>query len=207
MERSHLFTMGDIGKSTFTKFENPLLLNYWKNFKRYIIITSLKCIHWIYLKWFLLCVMWPMGLLFCTASVYAKELRNHCGSQGDIFTIYRFPILAQLSQWLNKEQNSSVFKWRDLLFFFQGERITKNRKYIEEPSPSSQESMGQFQPWVYGIQICSNEGPGSFPRGGNYLIAKKHWLNFKNLIKKKIINFNQTWRKASLGDRNSSLFK
>ena len=47
--------------------------------------------------------------------------------------------------------------------FFQGERIMKHRQYTEEPSPSSQESMRQFQPWVYGIQICSNEGPGSFP--------------------------------------------
>ena len=33
--------------------------------------------------------------------------------------------------------------------------------------------------WGKGIQVCSNEGPNPFPRGGNDKIAKIHKWNFK----------------------------
>ena len=44
--------------------------------------------------------------------------------------------------------------------------------------------------WVKGIQVCSNEGPHSFPRGDNYKSAKIHCQNFK-------IFFSRTTRPIS----------
>ena len=43
-------------------------------------------------------------------------------------------------------------------------------------SSSSPEQSGQFQPnpWVKGIQVCSNEGTRPFQRDDNYEIAKIH---------------------------------
>ena len=59
-------------------------------------------------------------------------------------------------------------------------------------------------PLVKGIQVCSNEGPCSFPRGDNYDIAKIHWQNFKNLLlQNHWANFNQTWCKGSFIEGNS----
>ena len=34
-------------------------------------------------------------------------------------------------------------------------------------------------PWVKRIQVCSDEGPGPFPKGDTYKIAKIHWQNLK----------------------------
>ena len=39
--------------------------------------------------------------------------------------------------------------------------------------------LGTKYPWVKGIQVCSNEGPHSSPRGDNNEIAKIHWRNSK----------------------------
>ena len=39
--------------------------------------------------------------------------------------------------------------------------------------------LGTKYPWVKGIQVCSNEGPRSFPRGNNYEVVKIHWQNLK----------------------------
>ena len=38
------------------------------------------------------------------------------------------------------------------------------------------------QPWMKGIQVCSNEGPRAFTMGDNSEIAKLHWQNFKKLF-------------------------
>ena len=59
---------------------------------------------------------------------------------------------------------------------FQGEIITKLRKYVDEIFKSYfPEPLGQFQPkigtthsWKKGIQVYTNEGPLPFPRGDNY---------------------------------------
>ena len=39
--------------------------------------------------------------------------------------------------------------------------------------------LGTTQPWVKGIQFCSNEGPCPFSRGDYFKIAKIHWQNLK----------------------------
>ena len=79
----------------------------------------------------------------------------------------------------------------------------------------SPEPLGRFQPnlaqstlEVKGIHICSNDDPHLFPRGDNNEIAKFHLRNFKNIpLQNHSVNFIQTWRKASLGKGDSSLFK
>ena len=44
--------------------------------------------------------------------------------------------------------------------------------------------IGTKHPWVKGIQVCSNEGLRSFPRGDNYEIAKIHWRIWKIFFSK-----------------------
>ena len=53
-----------------------------------------------------------------------------------------------------------------------------------------------------GIQVCLNEGPCPFPSGNSNQIAKIHWQTLKIFLRT-----NQTWHKAFLGTRNSSLFE
>ena len=61
---------------------------------------------------------------------------------------------------------------------------------------------------VTGIQVCSNEGPRSFPRGDNSKRVKFYWKYFlKILLQKHLDNFNKTWHKSSLCKGDSSLFK
>ena len=55
-----------------------------------------------------------------------------------------------------------------------------------------------------GIQVCSNDGPLSFPRGDNYKLVKIHWQIKKSSSQEPLDNFNQTWHKASLGNRDSN---
>jgi hypothetical protein len=58
-------------------------------------------------------------------------------------------------------------------------------------------------PWVKGIEVCSNKGPGPLQMGDNC----KKGGSFKNLLQNHPANLNQTWHKSSLGQRDSSLFK
>ena len=80
------------------------------------------------------------------------------------------------------EGNSGFFQMKGPILL-QGEIIMKKRKYIDEiqksssPEPLSQFQPNLAQPLMKGIQVCSNEGPCSFPRGDNYEIVK-----FKNLL-------------------------
>ena len=75
-----------------------------------------------------------------------------------------------------------IFGWREFTFvemkgpaFYQGEKITNLRKYIEEfKKPSPPEPLGQFQPnlaqiqpLVKGIQGFWNEGLLLFQKGDN----------------------------------------
>ena len=85
-------------------------------------------------------------------------------------------------RWLKK----AIVHWRNLKIFFS--RITE----------TILTKHGAKHPWVKWIQVRSNEGPRPFQRGHNNEIAKirNHWTNF-----------NQTWHKASLGERDSNLFK
>ena len=39
--------------------------------------------------------------------------------------------------------------------------------------------LGTNQPWVKGIQVCSNEGPGPHQRGDNHENAKIGWCHLK----------------------------
>jgi hypothetical protein len=44
-------------------------------------------------------------------------------------------------------------------------------------------------PWVKGIQVYSNKGPGLIQRGDN---RKNGVWSFKNLLQNHVANFNQT---------------
>ena len=51
------------------------------------------------------------------------------------------------------------------------------------------------------IQVYSNKGSCPFPRGDNYEITKYDVKTKKNLLfQMPMVNFNQTWYKASLGE-------
>ena len=39
--------------------------------------------------------------------------------------------------------------------------------------------LGTHHPWVKGLQVCSNEGPGSLQRGDNHKNAKIGWCHLK----------------------------
>ena len=63
----------------------------------------------------------------------------------------------------------------------QDEIITKLQKDIDKFKILFSRTAGQISTklgtnhlWAKGIQFCSNEGPGPFPRGDNYEIAKIH---------------------------------
>ena len=69
--------------------------------------------------------------------------------------------------------------------------------------------LGTKHPWVVWIQVCSNKGPGPFPRKDNINeIARICWQNL-NISSSRTTGpfFNQTWHKTSLGGGDSSLFK
>ena len=55
--------------------------------------------------------------------------------------------------------------WRNLKIFFS--RTTE----------STSTKLSTKHPWVKGIQVCSNEGLRTFPRGDKYEIAKIYWQN------------------------------
>jgi hypothetical protein len=58
--------------------------------------------------------------------------------------------------------------------------------------------LGTHYPWVKGIQVYSNRGPGPLLRGDNH---KNGMGSFKNLLlQNHWANFNQTWHKSSLGE-------
>jgi hypothetical protein len=79
-------------------------------------------------------------------------------------------------------------------------------------------------PWVKGIQVCSNKGPGPLQRGDNHKNVKMGWDHWKiffsrtigpiltrlctnHLLQNQPAKINQTWYKLSFGEENSSLFK
>ena len=62
-------------------------------------------------------------------------------------------------------------------------------------------------PWVIGIKVCSNEVTHPFPRENNNEIAKIHRFDFEKSSSELQGQYNQTWHKKSLGERELSLFK
>ena len=71
--------------------------------------------------------------------------------------------------------------------------------------------LGTMNPWMEGIQVCSNAGPHPFPRGDNYEIAKIHWNNLKIFFPRTTepISYKlgtiHPW--VSLGEGDLNLFK
>jgi hypothetical protein len=72
--------------------------------------------------------------------------------------------------------------------FFQGEIIAKEQKYIEyflkssSPEPASQIQSNLISiklninyPWMKGIQVYLNKGPGPLQRGDNHKNVKMGW--------------------------------
>ena len=98
---------------------------------------------------------------------------------------------------------------------FQGEVITKLRRYTEEikriffsrtTGPISTK-LGTMPPWVKRIQVCSNEGPRPFPRGDNYEIAKNLLTKLKSSSPEPLGEFQPNLTQSILGSGDSSLFK
>jgi hypothetical protein len=57
-------------------------------------------------------------------------------------------------------------------------------------------------------QVCSNKGPDPLQRGEKHKNEKMGWGNLKMFFSRTTgHNFNQTWNRSFLGERDSSLFK
>jgi hypothetical protein len=54
--------------------------------------------------------------------------------------------------------------------------------------------LGTNYPWVNGIQVCSNKGPGPLHRGDNHKNVKMGWGHLKNFISKTRLGTNHPWR-------------
>ena len=125
MERSHLFTLGDIGKSTFTKFENPLLLNYWNNFIRYIIITSLNIFEVVYL----VCDVTHGPLVLYCFSLCKRVKKSLWLTRRHIYNI-KIPYFSSTEP---MAQQGTKFKCVQMkgpaLFFSRGENYEKSKIY------------------------------------------------------------------------------
>jgi hypothetical protein len=69
----------------------------------------------------------------------------------------------------------------------QGEIIAKEYKYsgflkkifLSRTSRTNSIKLGTHYPWVKGIQVCSNEGPGPLLRGDNHKNVKMGWGHLK----------------------------
>jgi hypothetical protein len=86
--------------------------------------------------------------------------------------------------------------WKFLKFFF------------SRTSRPNSIKLGTNYPWVKGIQISSNKGPGPLQRGDNHKNEKNGMGSSKNfLLQNHWANFNQHCHRSSLGKGNSSLFK
>jgi hypothetical protein len=82
------------------------------------------------------------------------------------------------------------------------------RKFLKNLQTSKPKSikLGTNYPWVKGIQVCSNKGPGPLQMGDNQM--ENGMGSFKNLfLQNHWANFNQTWHKSSLEGEDSSVFK
>jgi hypothetical protein len=63
-------------------------------------------------------------------------------------------------------------------------------------------------PWEEGIQVCSNEGDCSPPRGGNSRRVKIHWIFLKKSSSPEPAGQNQSnFVQLFFGELNASLFK
>ena len=81
--------------------------------------------------------------------------------------------------------------------------LQNHKKFFSRIPGLISTKLGTKFPLVKGIQVCSIEGP-LFSRADNYEIAKK---KIKYLLQNHGAKFNQTWQKASLGDRDLALFQ
>ena len=140
--------------------------------------------------------------VFVNFSLFHFHLQNHWANFNQ--TLHMHPWLKGIQFCLNEKprpflrgDNQEIVKihWRNLKIFFS--RTT---------GPISTK-LGTKYLWDKGIKLCSNEGPWPFPWVDNYEIAKISWRKFKNLLQNQRANFNQSWHNASLGEKDSSLFK
>jgi hypothetical protein len=61
----------------------------------------------------------------------------------------------------------------------QGEIIGKFLKIFFRTSRPNSIKLGTNYPWVKGIQVCSNKGPGPFQRGDNHENVNMGWGHLK----------------------------
>jgi hypothetical protein len=96
----------------------------------------------------------------------------------------------------------------------QGEIIAKEYKYTgnflksssPEPEWPNSIKLNTHYPWVKGIQVSSNKGPGPFQRGDNHKNVKMGWGHFK-IFFSRTTGPILTRGNSSLCKGNSSLFK
>ena len=82
--------------------------------------------------------------------------------------------------------------WKILEIFFS--RTSKPKSII----------LGTNYPWVKGIQICSNKGPGSLQRGDNHKNVKMGWGHLKSFFS---TTTGPISTRLGTNDGDSSLFK
>jgi hypothetical protein len=55
----------------------------------------------------------------------------------------------------------------------------KKKKFFSRTSKPNSIKLGTNNPWVKGVQVCSNKGPGPLERGDNYKNVKMGWGHWK----------------------------
>ena len=123
-----------------------------------LVITLFKLIN--YLQWYY------VSILFFQCQMHDGLLTLTPGKQSSRGACSKFvPMKGRTffqREMITKKQKYPVHWWNSKIFFFR-------------TTVSISTKLGTEHPWVKEIQVCSNEGPRSFPRGDNYEIVKKHW--------------------------------
>jgi hypothetical protein len=130
-------------------------------------------------------------------------LQNHMANSNQIW--HRSSIGGGDSSLFKRRQNPSPRGDNS-------ERVNIHRKFFKiffsRTSRPNSIKLNTNYPYVKGIQVCTNKGPGPLQRGDNHKNKKNGVGSFKNLLMKNYwAKFNQTWHKSSLGVGDSSFFK
>jgi hypothetical protein len=79
-----------------------------------------------------------------------------------------------------------------------------NRKFLKSFSRTGRPKsikLGTDYPWVKGIQLCSNKGPGPLQRGDNHKNVKLRWGHLKYFSPEPLCQFYPDLAKIILGGK------
>ena len=145
-------------------------------------LLNLASIHVLFLAHLSQRLKWALLITICPFSVVVVVV---------VVNFSYFLLLLQ-NHWANFNQtwhkafmgkgDSSWFKWRAMplskgRWQWNSKITVTNFKTLLKNHWTNLTKLGTKHPLVKGIQVCSNEGPGPFPRGDNYEIVKIHLRN------------------------------